>query len=59
MADDAALDLEEVDSLPPALLDAGRRVVVAVARGRYRWRARSRSRERERRRCRRAILRRE
>ena len=57
MADDAALDLEEVYSLPPALLDAGRRVVVTVARGRYRRRPRSRSREGERRRRRRAILR--
>ena len=53
MADDAALDLEEVDALPPPLLDARRVVVVA------RWHrrcARRRSRERERRR-RRAVLR--
>ena len=56
MADDAALDLEEVDALAPALLDARRRVVV-LARGHSR-RPRSRSRERERRRRRRrAVLR--
>ena len=55
MADDAALDLEEVDALAPALLDARRRRV-AVARGRHRRRPRRRSRERERRRTRRAVL---
>ena len=56
VADDAALDLEEVDALAPALLDARRRVVV-LARGHSR-RPRSRSRERERRRRRRrAVLR--
>ena len=53
MADDAALDLEEVDALAPALLDARRCV---VARGRHRRRPRRRRRERERRRTRRAVL---
>ena len=57
MADDAALDLEEVDALAPALLDARRRVVV-LARGHSRRpRSRSRERERRRRRRRRAVLR--
>ena len=54
MADDAALDLEEVDALPPALLDA--RSVVVVARGSGGRCSRRRRRERERSR-RRAVLR--